>query len=136
MSHHMQDMLKVHPHTSKMKIDKDMLISCIQASSNTAQTCMSCADACIGDKDIQSLIRCIRINLDCADICSMTSRLLCRQTEMPVSLLRSQLQACQMACQGCGQECQEHASKHEYCRVCADYCRQCEDACNKLLSSL
>lgn len=132
----MQDMLKVHPRMSQMKMDRDALISCIQATSNAAQACSSCADACIGEKDIQSLIRCIRINLDCADVCNLTGTLLCRQTEPPMSLLRSQLQACAMACQGCRQECQEHASKYDHCRMCADYCRQCEDACNRLLSSL
>jgi len=132
----MHDMLKVHPFKLNMKMDMDTLISCIKACSSTAQTCISCADACMGEKDIQPLIRCMRINMDCADVCSLTSRLLCRQTEPPMSLMRSQLQACIMACKGCGQECQEHASKHEYCRVCSDYCRQCEDACNKLLSSM
>jgi len=58
------------------------------------------------------LIRCIRLNLDCADVCDATGRLISRQTEPDWGLLRAQLQACVAACQICGAECERHAGRH------------------------
>jgi hypothetical protein len=96
-------------------------------------TCTSCADACLGEKGVQNLVRCIRLNLDCADICAVTARLLTRQTEPPLALLRRQLEVCEAACQACEAECDQHAHHHEHCRVCAEACRRCAEACHALL---
>ncbi len=83
-------------------------------------------------------MRCIRLNLDCADICETTGKVLLRQTETDVTVLRAQLQACAAACRACGGECQSHAEgmDMEHCRVCAESCRRCAEACEKLLASL
>ena len=64
------------------------------------QICTSCADACLGESDhVAKLRRCIRTDLDCADVCSTTARLLIRQTETPNELLHAQLHTCILACQ-------------------------------------
>ena len=76
------------------------------------------------------------MNLDCADICEVTGRVLLRQTETDVTVLRAQLEACAAACRACGDECQRHAEGMEHCRVCAESCRRCAEACEKLLASL
>jgi hypothetical protein len=83
-------------------------------------------------------VRCIRLNLDCADVCETTGRLLLRQTESDWSLIRRQLEACAAACRACGDECQRHAEgmNMEHCRVCAESCRRCAEACERLLSAL
>jgi hypothetical protein len=82
------------------------------------------------------LRRCIRLNLDCADLCDATARMLSRQTGPHWELIWSAVQTMAMACQICGQECEMHASQHEHCRVCAEACRKCEEACNRLLNAL
>ena len=127
-------MLQTHPRPSG--IDPEALAECIDASFTCAQVCTACADACLGEPDVQTLVRCIRLNLDCADACGTTGRMLSRQTEPDIGLLRAQLQACLEACRVCGAECEKHAGHHEHCRVCAESCRRCEAACERLLSAI
>ena len=81
------------------------------------------------------MVRCIRLNLDCADACDATGRILTRQTAADVGVLRAVIQACAAACRAGGDECERHAEHHEHCRVCAGACRRCEQACNDLLAT-
>jgi hypothetical protein len=79
----------------------------------------------------------IRNNLDCADLCEVTARVLSRQTGYEANLTRSVLQACAMACKACGDECGHHGEMGmQHCAVCAGACRRCEQACNELLGAL
>ncbi|MDP8959859.1 MAG: four-helix bundle copper-binding protein, partial [Actinomycetota bacterium] len=95
------------------------------------------ADACLSEQQVAELVKCIRLNLDCADVCETTGRVLSRQTEYDANLTRSLLQACAQACKTCGDECDRHASMGmEHCRVCAQACRRCEQACNDLLAAM
>jgi hypothetical protein len=101
------------------------------------QICTSCADACLGEKEhVDRLLRCIRTDLDCADICAVTERVLTRQTETNGSLVQAQLHACIVACQLCADECASHASMHSHCATCAEACRHCQAQCNRLLGEL
>jgi hypothetical protein len=117
-------------------VDKQKLVSCIEACLNCTQACTACADACLSEQVVAELTKCIRTNLDCADICDATGRVLSRHTGYDANLTRAVLQACATACRSCGDECQQHASMHAHCRICAEACRQCEQACNDLLASL
>jgi len=132
---HVQQMLDTHPRPSQA--DRSALVECIQACYDCAQTCTACADACLGEQRVQELVRCIRLNLDCFDVCVTTGNLLSRQTEAEWSLLRKQLEACAEACRACGKECEGHAQhmNMEHCRVCAESCRRCEEACSRLLQT-
>jgi len=134
MSHHIQSMLQSHPAAASLT-NQEALLACIEACFECAQTCTSCADACLGESDVQMLTRCVRLNLDCADVCSTTGRVLLRQTEPDWSLLKQQLRACAEACRVCDEECEKHAGHHEHCRTCAESCRMCEEACNQLLAA-
>ncbi len=132
---HVQEMLKTHP--QKQQVDPSVLRECIEACFDCAQTCTACADACLGEQQhLQMLVRCIRLNLDCADICETTGKLVSRQTEPDWAMIRAQLEACATACRSCGAECQRHADMHEHCRVCAEACRRCVQACERLLQVL
>lgn len=117
-------------------IDKDKLIACIQACFECAQACTACADACLSEDMVADLTKCIRSNLDCADICVTTGNVLSRHTGYDANLTRAVLEACATACKACGDECAEHADMHEHCRVCAESCRRCEQACNELLATI
>lgn len=66
------------------------------------------------------LVRCIRLNLDCADVCATTANLLSRQTQFEPALARAGVQACAEACRVCGEECERHGEHMEHCRVCAE----------------
>lgn len=129
-----QGMLATHP--SARDVELTALASCVDACFECAATCTSCADACLGEATVAELVRCIRLNLDCADVCEATGRVLTRQTEREPEVARLMLEACAHACRVCADECDRHAGHHEHCRVCAEACRRCEEACRALLSDL
>lgn len=125
-------MIRTHPHAAN--VDVEALARCIDECFSCAATCTSCADACLGEETVRELVRCIRLNLDCADVCDATGRIASRQTEPQPGLIRTMIQACAEACRLCGEECERHASHHEHCRVCAEACRRCEQACEDALA--
>jgi hypothetical protein len=129
-----EDMLRTNP-AGLGTIDRGALAHCIQECENCAQTCTACADACLSEERVEELALCIRLDLDCADVCDTTARLLSRQTGHQGEIAHAQLQACMVAVAACARECERHAVLHEHCRICAEACRSCERACGELLAS-
>lgn len=129
-----KQMLDTYPRT--FNVDAAVLANAIDAASECAQACTACADSCLSEESPRQLAKCIRLDLDCADICNTTARVISRQTEYDANLTRAVLEACIQACRSCGSECESHASMHEHCRICAEACRRCEAACNELLSAI
>jgi hypothetical protein len=112
--------------------ERQALADCIRECVECALACSACADACLSESDIDMLRRCIRLNQDCADECDMTARMLTRQTEPAVDLVRRQVELLAAFCRACGDECARHP-EHAHCRLCAEACRSCERACQSLL---
>jgi hypothetical protein len=135
MTHRTSEMLATYP-KDLGDVDRQKLIECIEACFECAQVCTACADACLSEDMVAELTKCIRTDLDCADICETTGRVLSRHTGYDANLTRAVLQACATACRSCGDECDRHAGMHEHCRICAEVCRRCEQACNDLLGAL
>ena len=131
---HAQEMLETHPWEGH--VDRQVLAECIEACFECAQACTSCADACLSEDEVAELRKCIRLDLDCADICDATGRVLTRQTEYDAPTSKAQLESCREACRTCGEECQGHAEHHEHCRICADACARCSEACDRLLNAM
>ena len=102
----------------------------------SSQSCTDCADACLGENDPESLSRCMRLNLDYADVCDATGRFVFRQIAFEAEMATAALRACAEACGLCGQECELHASHPQHCLVCAEACRRCERACNNVRSDI
>jgi hypothetical protein len=130
--HHVTAMLETHPQATA----NEALARCIQQCFVCVLTCTSCADACLAEQQVHELVRCIRLNLDCADVCDATGHVLTRQTSSEPRLVQSMLDACAQACRACADECARHAPHHEHCRMCADACGRCEQACEDLRSSI
>jgi hypothetical protein len=85
-------MLEAHPWPGD--VDRDVLARCIDECFTCAQTCTSCADACLSEKDmVTELRKCIRLDLDCADICESTSGVVTHQTEYDAPLTKARLRA-------------------------------------------
>jgi hypothetical protein len=124
-----QEMISTHPDVHGQS--NDVLIRCIEECYSCAQTCTSCADACLAEEKVKTLTQCIRLNLDCADICNITGRLATRRTGFDEEMIRRMLHICAAACRLCANECEKHASMHEHCRICADACRRCMQACDE-----
>jgi len=127
-------MLETYP--AEINLDRAKLAGAIDALIACSEACTACADACLSEEMVAELTKCIRTDLDCADICATTARVLSRHTGYDANISRSLLEACATACKACGDECQQHADMHEHCRICADACRACETACRDLLATM
>jgi hypothetical protein len=125
-------MLETYPRD--FNVDQQLLVRCIEACYDCAQACTQCADACLSEQGKQEMLaKWVRLNLDCADTCIATGRVISRQTEYDANVTRAALQACIAACSSCGDECAEHGEHGmEHCKVCAQECRRCERACQDL----
>ncbi|RUQ81007.1 four-helix bundle copper-binding protein [Legionella septentrionalis] len=104
--------------------------SCIDACHACATACEHCANSCLEEQTIQQLASCIKLDIDCTDICILTAKLLARGSEfaLPVSLL------CADICKTCGDECSKHQDM-EHCKRCAEACYRCEAECRKIASA-
>ncbi len=116
--------------------DLDLLGEAVEAAGACAAACSACADACLGEPTTAELVRCIRSDLVCAELCAATASLLARPGAHDADVLRPLLEACIAACIACAEECERHAGMHEHCRLCAEACRRCETACRDLIAAL
>lgn len=108
----------------------------VQAAAECTYACTTSADACLEAEDPAALRSCIRVNLDCAEICSVTAKLIARPGAQDPALLQAQLEACATACRSCADECEQHAGEHEHCRIGAESCRECATACDRMQEAL
>jgi hypothetical protein len=123
--------LKTHPRPAASDLPK--LVRCIDECGVCEVTCTVCADASLAEDDVATMVRCIRLCLDCADACNATLRMLSRQTEPDPMTQRAVVETCLAACHASAAECERHAQHHEHCRICAEECRRCETVCRELL---
>jgi hypothetical protein len=129
-----RQMLETHPRA--LSLEAGVLAACIDECFVCAQTCTACADADLGEPDLETLLACITLCLNCSDVCVATGGVLSRQTEFVPDQARVVLEACIDACRRSAEECDRHAHHHEHCRICAEECRRCEEACADALSAL
>jgi uncharacterized membrane protein len=119
-----------------LSVDADVLAGTVDALSDCAQACTADVAADLSEHNVTEMIRCIRLCLDCADICAATLGVLSRQAEYDAGVTRPLLEACAAICRSCGDECERHARMHEHCRICDEACRRCEQACRDLLEAI
>jgi uncharacterized membrane protein len=108
----------------------------VAATAECAATCTTCADACLEEDDPAALRSCIRANLDCAELCAVTGRLIARPGTQDPATLRATLEACATACRACAAECDRHAGTMKHCAICAEACKACARACDRMKSAL
>lgn len=125
-----KEMISEHPDVAGN--DNEALTEAVKHAMYCAAIANSCADACSAeDMDMR---RCIRLCMDCADVCTMTYRVATRRTDENRQLIRSALAVCIEACETCAAECEKH--DHAHCRRCAKMCRECADDCRRALAGL
>ncbi len=101
----------------------------IDALNNCATECNHCATACLDEQDVKMLARCIKLDIDCADICTLIATLIARGSEHGKHLLKE----CAEVCNACADECEKHAAMGmEHCKTCAEACRRCAEECSKM----
>jgi Domain of Unknown Function (DUF326) len=129
-----RQMLDTYPRA--LNVDPGRLAAAIGAMTDCAQACIADTDADLGEQNVTEMVRCIRLCLDCADVCTATAGVTSRPADYAADVTRPLLEACVTICKSCGDECERHARMHEHCRVCAEACRRCEQACRELLDAL
>ena len=129
-----RELLGTHP--DAINVDADVLATAIDAVSDCAQACVADTDADLSEHNLAEMVTCIRLCLNCTDVCTATAGVISRPAAYDADVARPLLQACVAICRSCGDECERHAQHHAHCRVCAEACRRCEQACRDLLSAL
>jgi hypothetical protein len=129
-----KQMLETYSHASN--VDANLLAAAIDAMTDCAQACVADTDADLSEPNLADMITCIRLCLDCVDVCTATADVMSRPANYDAAVAKPLLEACVAICTSCGDECERHARMHEHCRVCAEACRRCEQACRDLLDSL
>ena len=127
-----RQMLDSYPRT--VNLDAGVLAATIDALSGCAQACTADIDADLSEQDLAEMVRCIRLCLDCVDVCTATVAVTSRLAEYDANVIRPLLEACVAICRSCGDECERHAHM-PHCRVCAEACRRCEQACHEFLAA-
>lgn len=117
-------------------VDASELAACIELCQRCVATCTACADECLGQPDIAVFRRCIRLNLDCADVCSAIARLLSRRGQPETSTLRALLEAGTTICAAAANEAQKHGESHTHCKLTAEICLTCARSCDAALTMM
>ena len=95
-----------------------------------AAACNRCATACLNEKDVKMLARCIQLDIDCAQLCQLVASFVARDSTHAVPLMDE----CAELCNVCADECEKH-SHMEHCRVCAETCRRCAELCSQFIAA-
>lgn len=98
--------------------------SLISTLNNCATVCNHCISACLEEEDVKMLANCIKLDIDCAQICSLTAGFFARGSAHAPHLLPE----CADICNACADECEKHAHM-EHCKECAEACRKCAAEC-------
>jgi len=64
-----------------LAVDAGLLAAAIDAASDCAQACTADTDADLNEQDLADMVTCIRLCLDCTEICTATAAVLSRPVE-------------------------------------------------------
>jgi ferredoxin len=74
-----RQMLDTYPGT--FDVDDAVLAAAIDALSDCAQACTADVDADLSEQNLAEMVTCIRLCLDCADVCTATAAVLSRRAQ-------------------------------------------------------
>ena len=101
-------------------------LDCIAACNACAVACQHCAALCLQEPGVKAMTRCIGLDFDCAELCSVAVALMAGGSE----LADATCGLCARACRMCAEECAKHDADH--CQQCAETCRVCANACERV----
>ncbi|MCS6851234.1 MAG: four-helix bundle copper-binding protein [Gemmataceae bacterium] len=96
---------------------------CCPQCGNCRAACLACVAACLNES---GRAECIRLCLDCADICGTCEAVASRKGPMAKALMA----ICAEACTKCAAECEKHR-EDPACKRCAEACRACAKECQQ-----
>ena len=98
----------------------------IEACNACAVACNHCAASCLHEQDVKMMVRCIALDMDCAQICALAAAAMARGSEHANAICA----LCADICQTCGDECSRHEMAH--CQQCAKACFDCAKECRQM----
>lgn len=104
--------------------------SCIDECYACATACDHCATSCLNEQDVQMMARCIRLDMDCAQICRLAASYMSKGNDFAGAICNM----CAEICEACGEECAQHQMEH--CQQCAEACRRCAAECRRMASGV
>jgi len=105
----------------------DVYSELVESLENCDAVCSDCAVSSLDEEDNKAMSDCIKLSLDCADVCHLALRLLARDSSYVVSAVK----LCMNMCDECATEYERH--EHDQSRLCYQACRQCETHCRNYL---
>lgn len=102
------------------------LKKCIDACLACAAACNHCAASCLQEKDVQMMIACIELDMECAVICTASAQLMSMGSDRSKAICK----VCVEICRACAAECSQHQNDH--CHECARQCTVCADLCEAM----
>ena len=97
----------------------------IHALGNCINHCNYCADACLDEENVKMMVKCIRTDRVCAEVCAALNQVLSTNYKDVQGLN----DYCIKVCNACADECGKHDNK--LCTDCAKACRECAQACKQ-----
>ncbi len=104
-------------------------IELIQKLAECTAACEICLDACLDEEDIKKMVPCIRLDRDCAKMCTLAGAYIASHSSFTAQIIKQ----CEEICEKCAEECAKHNAEH--CQQCAEACRECASACRSYSSS-
>ena len=103
---------------------KKGLMQCISKKlADCAAACEKCMDSCLFEDDLNMMVKCIRLDRDCAKICQLTASFIASDSQHAQHVII----ACIVIWEQCAVECGNHDDEH--CQKCAQKCEECAEAC-------
>lgn len=84
--------------------------------------CNHCFSACLREDDVKMMTDCIRLDRECAEVCSFTILMFHNN-----KFVDKYLELCETVCKACAEECGKFSEDH--CKQCAEKCRECAEKC-------
>jgi hypothetical protein len=103
--------------------------TCIDACVRCAVACDHCASSCLNEEDVNTMARCIQLDLECATMCRAAVQLMSLRSEHANAIC----QLCADVCSACAEECGRHNMEH--CKECAEACRACVEECASMAAA-
>ena len=98
----------------------------IEACYLCAAACDNCAASCLKEEKLDMMRDCIRLDMQCANICRLAAQFMALNSDSANKLCA----ICAEICQQCGDECSKH--QHDHCQDCARACHHCAEACRNM----
>jgi hypothetical protein len=99
---------------------------CIAACQNCVVACNHCAACCLQEPDVKHMVRCIGLDMDCAQVCQLAAALMSGGSDFAPQVCA----LCADVCEACAEECARHDQDH--CQQCAEACRFCAEHCRRV----